>query len=246
MQIIPLSEGRFTVDNSKRFIPFDDDSDMLTSRPIGSLLVEIQPFLVITEHDIVLLDAGLGYSQQGELQLHRNMKTAGINPAAVTKLFLSHLHKDHAGGVGMKNGEGQWVSAFPNATYYIQKQEIDYALAKQSASFQQDLLHWLADYEKVVWLQGEGKVGENIQYAISGGHAPFHQFIKIQDSRQILFYGGDEAPQLQQMKHRFVAKYDHDGKRAMQLRSEWKERGTKEKWTFLFYHDRSHPVHVFE
>jgi hypothetical protein len=32
------------------------------------------------------------------------------------------------------------------------------------------------------------------------------------------FFGGDDAPQLQQMKHRFVAKYDFDGKKAMELR----------------------------
>jgi hypothetical protein len=42
---------------------------------------------------------------------------------------------------------------------------------------------------------------------------------------------------LQQMRHRFVAKYDFDGKKAMELRGEWWEKGEKEKWTFLFYHD---------
>ena len=35
------------------------------------------------------------------------------------------------------------------------------------------------------------------------------------------------------MKHRFVAKYDYDGKKAMELRKEWWEQGEKEKWTFL-------------
>jgi len=43
------------------------------------------------------------------------------------------------------------------------------------------------------------------------------------------------------MLTRFVAKYDHDGKRAMELRQRWWELGKQEKWTFLFYHDIKSP-----
>ena len=60
MKIIPLSEGSFTVDQSKKFIPFQLDKDDLQERTKGSLLVEIQPFAVITSKDILLLDTGLG------------------------------------------------------------------------------------------------------------------------------------------------------------------------------------------
>ena len=75
----------------------------------------------------------------------------------------------------------------------------------------------------------------------SGGHCPFHQVFRIEDGGKILFFGGDEAPQVQQMKHRFVAKYDHDGKRAMQLRQQWWEQAAREHWTMLFYHDIQQP-----
>ena len=53
MKIIPLSEGWFTVDHSKQFVPFDATSDSIQHRPPGSLLVEIQPFVVITARDII-------------------------------------------------------------------------------------------------------------------------------------------------------------------------------------------------
>lgn len=61
MKIIPLSEGAFSIDKSKVFVPFDKEKDNLQQRAIGSLLVEIQPFVVITDTDIILLDTGLGY-----------------------------------------------------------------------------------------------------------------------------------------------------------------------------------------
>ena len=61
MKIIPLSEGTFTIDKTKLFVPFDDEIHDLQQRPVGSLLVEIQPFIIITSKDILLLDTGLGF-----------------------------------------------------------------------------------------------------------------------------------------------------------------------------------------
>ena len=100
MKIIPLSEGSFTIDKTKLFVPFDQQTEDLQARPVGSLLVEIQPFVVITSKDILLLDTGLGFSDnEGKMQLLKNLAEAGINPSGVTKVLMSHLHKDHAGGV---------------------------------------------------------------------------------------------------------------------------------------------------
>jgi hypothetical protein len=61
----------------------------------------------------------------------------------------------------------------------------------------------------------------------------------IEGDGETIFFGGDEAPQLHQMKSRFVAKYDHDGKKAMELRQKWWQEGNG--WTFLFYHDIKTP-----
>ena len=80
MKIIPLSEGTFTIDKTKLFVPFNEQSDDLQARPVGSLLVEIQPFIVITSKDILLLDTGLGFEKNGTLQIHQNLMDAGINP----------------------------------------------------------------------------------------------------------------------------------------------------------------------
>src|SRR5215204_1692506 len=103
MNIIPLSEGSFTIDKTKLFVPFNQEKDELQQRPVGSLLVEVQPFIVITSKDILLLDSGLGFNDtiSGQMQLHINLEKAGIRPGEVTKVLLTHLHKDHAGGVSM-------------------------------------------------------------------------------------------------------------------------------------------------
>ena len=262
MKIIPLSEGSFTIDQSKLFVPFNDDTDNLQRRPVGSLLVEVQPFVIITSNDILLLDTGLGFvrhssdsfgSKKGTLQLHQNLMNAGINLSEVTKVFMSHLHKDHAGGVGIENEEDvtgrpayhNGRLSFPNATYYVQKSELAFAFEKGFPSYINEELVCLQNAGQVTLLDGDGVIDDYIHYEITGAHSPYHQVCWIKENEEIIFYGADDAPQLQQMKHRFTAKYDYDGKKAMQLRQQWWEKGQEEKWTFLFFHDVKNPVWKF-
>ena len=243
MKIIPLSEGAFTVDQTKKFIPFNIDNDDLQQRNKGSLLVEIQPFVVVTSKDILLLDTGLGFANtEGQLQIHKNLAANGLNPSDVTKVFLSHLHKDHSGGIAQINKK---IVSFENATYYINKNEWDFAIEKGLPSYHKNDFQLLERYEKIVFTEGDGVVDDYIQYQVTGAHSPFHQVFKITEDEDIIFYGGDVASQLQQMKSRFKAKYDHDGEAAMNLRQQWWQQGEKEKWTFLFYHDIKYPSFKF-
>jgi glyoxylase-like metal-dependent hydrolase (beta-lactamase superfamily II) len=242
--VYPLSEGVFTIGHDKVFVPFDKSMDMLTDRPIGSLLVEVQPFLVVIGEDIVLLDAGLGFSNaDGEMQLHANIRQQGFEPEQVTKVLMSHLHKDHAGGVLQTETSGAVKPALPNATYFIYRAEADYALKVGYPSYHPSELEPLLSSGQVVWLEGqEGRINEHITFRHSGAHCPQHIVFTLEDGQDTIFFGGDEAPQLKQMKIKYVAKYDYDGKKAMLLREQWAEEGKRNDWQFLFYHDVGSPV----
>jgi glyoxylase-like metal-dependent hydrolase (beta-lactamase superfamily II) len=212
------------------------------------LLVEIQPFLVVTSKDILLLDAGLGYkNKEGNLQIHENIRKAGYEPNQVTKVLLSHLHKDHAGGIADASSArfgSSDVMNFPNAEYYVQKRELDFAWQTGAPSFLPDEIEPLLHSHQVHFMHDDkGVIDEYIYYEHSGGHSPHHQVFWIKDGDQTIFFGGDECPQLQQMKVRYKTKYDYDADKAMQLRIEWWERGNKEGWTCLFYNDIKKPMH---
>ena len=244
MKIIPLSEGTFTIDASKVFVPFDKATDDLQKRPAGSLLVEIQPFVVITEKDILLLDTGLGFSnKEGVLQIHQNLLDNGIDPLSITKVLLSHLHKDHAGGISKEDKiPGQQLLSFPNATHFVNREELAFATEKGRPSYTPEEFSILHNTDKVVFTDGNGMIDDYILYELTHAHSPFHQVFWIEENGEKIFFGADDAPQLQQMKSRFVAKYDYDGKKSMQLRTLWWESGAKEHWTFLFYHDIKSPI----
>ena len=242
-KIIPLSEGAFTVDQTKKFIPFNLDKDDLQQRNKGSILVEIQPFVVITSNDILLLHTGLGFADEsGQLNIHKNLAAHGINSGDVTKVLISHLHKDHTGGIARP---GKNKISFENATYYINSKEWEYGLQKGLPSYHSEDFLLLKDSKQLVLTQGNGLIDDYIEYQVTGAHCPYHQVFNIRNEDKIIFYGGDVAPQLQQMKNRFKAKYDFDGAASMELRKLWWKRGEEEQWTFLFYHDIKSPLFSF-
>ena len=246
MRIIPLLEGAFTIDKTKEFIPFDLATDDLQARTAGSLLVEIQPFLIVTDRDVLLLDTGLGFEEVDELQIRRNIRSAGIDPDSITKVLLSHLHKDHVSGAGRKQSGGKRSASFPQAVYYVQQRELEYAIEKGLPSYEPDSFIFLENFSNLVKLEGSGLIDGYIRYELTGGHCPFHQVFHIDADGEHAFFGADVAPQLNQMKNRFVAKYDYDGRKCMELRQKWWVQGEKEKWTFLFYHDIKNPSWKFE
>lgn len=243
MKIIPLSEGSFTVDKTKTFIPFEKEKDDLKLRATGSLLVEIQPFVIVTKKDIILLDTGLGFHLgSGRMQLQQNLLDNGIDPASVTKVLLSHLHKDHAGGIENKHNKDLPELSLPNATYYVNEKEFAFAQENKNSSYIPDDFSLLTRSPKRSLLDDRGTIDDYITYEISGGHCPFHTVFWIREEGETVFYGGDVAPQHQQMKNKFIAKYDFDGRKSMELRTNWWEQGKNEHWTFLFYHDIKSPT----
>jgi hypothetical protein len=98
-------------------------------------------------------------------------------------------------------------------------------------------LECLYDSAQVELIQGTGNIDEHIHYEMTSAHSKYHQVFWIRGDNKTIFFGGDDAPQYGQMKSRYVAKYDYNGKKCMQLRHEWWKKGAEEHWTFLFYHD---------
>lgn len=242
IQIFPLSEGEFTVGRDKVFIPFNANDDVLTDRSTGSLLVEVQPFAIVNDQDVIIFDTGLGFEIDGQLQITKNLAAHNIHPEDVTKIIMSHLHKDHTGGLAKMLDSGGYI----NAKVYIYEPEFDYAYEKGAPSYNTDLLNEIRFNDQVEWLSGlAGTIDGYIDYFYTGGHSLQHIAFLVNDPEMPVFYGGDEAPQSKQMRFKYIAKYDHDGRKAMEWRAKWMEEGQQNNWTFLFYHDVKTPYQKF-
>src|SRR5688500_3488742 len=92
--------------------------------------------------ETLLVDAGIGEKldargeQQfalppGEPRLLDRLREAGVAPERVDHVVLSHLHFDHCGWSTRRDqdasGTERWVPTFPNARYWIQRDELVHA-----------------------------------------------------------------------------------------------------------------------
>src|ERR1700759_4303054 len=137
MNIFTLSEGSYSVDASKKFIPFNPETDNPRERP-ASLFIHVNPFLVQTDTDLILLDTGLGYKDtRDELFIHQHIRNAGFDPEEVTLVLMSHLHYDHSGGLVVERN-GKLEPSFPGATHVIQQGEWNSAISGRSSSYHKE------------------------------------------------------------------------------------------------------------
>lgn len=235
MQAYALSEGSFSVDMSKKFIPFDPEKDDKKDRP-GSLFIHVHPFLIESKEGLLLLDSGLGFTnEEGGLLLHDHIREKGFEPEDVRYVLMSHLHKDHASGMVSETG-GKLALAFPDAEYVIQRGEWENAYSGKSDSYRTEVFDVLQRSNNLLLVEGDGAINGEISHELSGGHTEFHQVFHVKTGGEHYFFGGDEAPEPEQFFRSFAAKYDFDGRKAMNLREAYWKQGTKEGWVFLFYH----------
>lgn len=238
MQIFTLNEGSYSVDVTKKFIPFDPQIDHPKDRP-ASLFVNVQPFLVKLKNSLILFDTGLGYSDEnGELYLHKNMKKAGFNPDDVDLVLMSHLHFDHSGGM-VHDYNGKMELSFPDATYVMQRGEWETAFSSASSSYHTEIFDFIQRNAQIKLLEGSGQLINEISFELTGAHCPYHQVFLIDDGEDKVFFGGDVLPEPEELLRKFIAKYDYDGRKAMELREEFGKRAAQENWKCLFYHSKS-------
>ncbi len=102
---------------------------------IDRLIIAIQIWIVQAGSNVIVIDTGVGNHKPratermhmlNSLVLHW-MAAAGAPREKVTHVVMTHLHADHVGWNTMM-ANGRWVPTFPNARYYIPKE--DYGVFK--------------------------------------------------------------------------------------------------------------------
>lgn len=82
--------------------------------------VHINCYLVRGAGRTILIDAGAGGIKQWGGQLRSNLSLAGVEPAAIDTILLTHAHPDHVGGLVDSGGH----ITFPNAELVVHQREL--------------------------------------------------------------------------------------------------------------------------
>ena len=88
--------------------------------PTDKVQLSIQPLLVKSADRVLLFDTGAGTNfGPGAGKLSASLAAAGVDPAIVTDIFISHAHGDHIGGLV----DAQGTLVFPNAKVHLSAPE---------------------------------------------------------------------------------------------------------------------------
>ena len=233
----PLWEKRITPDSRNRI-----------SLAMRCLLIE-------HPDGLVLIDTALGNKedakfreiygienagQHGRTQLETALAEAGYHPADVKTVINTHLHFDHAGGNTWVDGGDGVRLTFPNATYFVQSGDLEFARRQNErtrASYLPHNFEPVAEAGRFRLLEGDGEVLSGISVRLTPGHVPFHQSIVVRSGGETLFYLADVMPTRHHLPLPWIMGYDVEPLRTLESKRRLVGEALAEGWWLFFEHD---------
>jgi len=197
----------------------------------------------------IIIDTGMGnkmnekfrkiYDVDDNHSMDEGLGKIGLKRDDITDVFLTHLHFDHTGGSTMIENN-KIVPAFPNAKYYVQKKQYEWAVNpsdKDKASYIDDNYVPLFEEGVLNFTQGDEQFNEEIQFIETSGHTFGQQMVKISDSSNTILFCADLIPTVSHIPLPYIMGYDLQPMETLKEKSEILPRAAEENWKLFFGHD---------
>jgi len=218
---------------------------------------------VLVEHPdgLVLIDTALGNKEdtkfldiygvenqglEGATQLEDALASAGFLPRDVKWVINTHLHFDHAGGnttmdPDLENDPRRHIRmTFPNATYVVQRGELEFARhtnERTRASYLPHNFDPVAAADRWRLLEGDGEILPGIRARVTPGHVPWHQVLLIESGGETAVFVGDLFPTTAHLPLPWIMGYDLEPLRTLESKRAFLAEAVAGGWRMIFEHD---------
>jgi len=216
--------------------------------PTERLSLGVNTLLLKTGGELVLVDTGAGNLFGPNLgKMAERLAVAGVQPAQVTAVVISHAHGDHFGG--LLDGAGKPV--FPNATYFASKTEVDYwtgpdpdmsklrVPAENKKVFAANAKRYLeAIMARLTPVSAGQKILPGVEVLSAPGHTPGHIAMLVSSGKEALLNAADTVHHhvLMFAHPEWTSYFDSDPKMAAETRRKILDRAAADGLRVLGYH----------
>jgi glyoxylase-like metal-dependent hydrolase (beta-lactamase superfamily II) len=249
IQLTALYDGLWRLKIDDKFVRNADGSTVNQALAAAFLPPSILPvtftvLLVNTGGKLVLIDAGTaGQIAETAGFMMTNLAAAGIEPAAIDTIVISHFHPDHINGI--KDRDGKRI--FPNAEILVPEAEWAYWMneANMNAAPPGLKLSFLnfrrvfSDIAKdVTRFQPGREVASGISTIAAPGHTPGHTVFAIQSGNESMMVLSDttQHPAIFARYPEWQPIFDIDGDAAVGTRKKLLDRAAADRMLVTGYH----------
>ena len=207
------------------------------------------PFTVVvikTGGKTIMCDSGTGGQvpvQPTAGKLAASMKAAGIDPAKIDTILISHFHPDHIFGLMEKDTN---KALYPNTEIIVSDVEYKFwtdpsvidRLPEARKGLARRIQATFPNWKNVRQVQDEPEVAPGLRFVSSPGHTPGHRAFHLSSGGSELMISNDTAyvPALVVAHPEWHGVYDQDANMAEASRRKLLERVVAEKMPICGYH----------